>query len=305
MKRFLRDYFSFNKRERNGIFILLSIIAVLVFYLNISTHLVDTTPVDFSQFKKEIAEFNALLESADSADEQGQPLTGTKHAQTEGKAERFDFDPNNLPEEDWKRLGLSEKQIRSIRNYESKGGKFRRKEDVKKMYCIREEQYNSLEPFIHIREQKEASSVFIADKLTVATVKPEAVVVELNTADSALLGTLKGIGPFFAKTIIKYRNALGGFVSKEQLLEVWKFDQEKFNAIEASVRVDVSKVKRININTCEAADLKIPYIKWNVANTIVNYRKNHGKFKTIEEIQQTDLVDEETYRKIAPYLVVD
>ena len=138
-----------------------------------------------------------------------------------------------------------------------------------------------------------------------ATKKPTIGLIELNVADSTQLTTLKGIGPFFAKTIIKYRNSIGGFVNKQQLMEVWKFDQEKFDEIEKFITVDASKIKKVNINTCEAADLKSTYIKWNVANAIVNYRKNHGKYSSLEDIKKTDLVDDETYRKIVSYLTLD
>jgi len=88
-------------------------------------------------------------------------------------------------------------------------------------------------------------------------------------------------------------------------MEIWKFDKEKFDMVEKYISVDPAAVRKININTCEAEALRSPYISWNVANAIVNYRKQHGKFKTIEEIQRTDLVNDETLRKIAPYLSVD
>lgn len=89
------------------------------------------------------------------------------------------------------------------------------------------------------------------------------------------------------------------------MLEVWKFDEEKYNAIKDYVSVDVSKIKKININTCEAKELKNPYTNWNQANAIVNYRKKHGNYKTVDEIKKTDLVDEETFRKIEVYLSIE
>lgn len=326
MKNIFRDFFTFNKRERNGVFILLSIIAALVLYLNISSNFVSQEKVDFTKFDKEVKEFESIIEEKSEYSNYSEKqaarearLNGTeeKLSEIENKPERFNFDPNNLSEQDWKRLGLSDKQIKSIKKYESKGGKFRTKEDVKKMYCLSKEQYETLEPFIQIsspaeivRTPEKTRSIFQDGKVenasTLNTPKTERInVVELNSADSATLTTIKGIGAFYAKSIIKHRNALGGFVSKEQLLEIWKFDQEKLNSIEKYIDIDESKIKKININTCEAADLRSPYIKWTVANAIVNYRKNHGKYKTVDEIKKTDLVDEETYRKIVPYLIVD
>jgi len=212
-----------------------------------------------------------------------------------------------LSDSDWQRLGFSEKQIKTIKNYESKGGKFRSKEDVKKMYCIPEKQYLSLEPYISIPETASHYRDFAAEKKLKAETpkpKPETIIVELNSADSAQLTKVKGIGPFYAKSIVKYRNLLGGFTAKEQLMEMWKFDSTKFAGIENYIIIDPTAVKKININTCTAAELKHPYISWNMANAIVNYRSKHGKYKSIEDIKKTDLVDDKTYRKIVPYLTL-
>jgi DNA uptake protein ComE-like DNA-binding protein len=322
MKQFIRDYFTFNKRERNGLFVLLSIITSLVVYLNISYKFNKPETVDFTRFEKEIDTFNTSVQKVTNSAEQEQTrvykTTSANDNAGVKQSERFIFDPNNLPEKDWKRLGLSDKQIQTIKNYESKGGKFHSKEDVKKMYCIKADFYSTLEPYIQISSSssKESGSevkttaLFKNGKVeNESELKPRKVesliVVELNSADSATLTTIKGIGPFYAKNIIKYRNSIGGFIAKEQLLEIWKFDQEKLNSIEKLIDIDPSKIKKVNINACEAAELKSAYIKWNVANAIVNYRNNHGKYKTVDEIKKTDLVDDETYRKIAPYLILD
>jgi len=308
MKQVFRDYLTFNKRERNGVVVLLGIITLLLVWLSISDKFRETKKVDVSRFMRELDSLNALAlqESEEDLQDRVTVLPRMKEEKKE-KISLFEFDPNGLPEADWKRLGFSEKQVRMIKNYESKGGKFRRKEDLKKMYCIKETQYAMLEPYIRIQP---APSVFENGKVespksaNAGSAAAPAVVLELNGADSATLTTIKGIGPFFAKNIIKYRNSLGGFYAKEQLLEIWKFDKEKFDMVEKYISVDPAAVRKININTCEAEALRSPYISWNVANAIVNYRKQHGKFKTIEEIQRTDLVNDETLRKIAPYLSI-
>ncbi len=309
MKQIIRDYLTFNKRERNGVFVLLTIIILLIVYLNVSDKFLKAPTVDFSKFEKQMDSLNT---SQKEEPEFTQNSSLKKYASHESaantvtqKAERFNFNPNNLPDNDWKRLGLSDKQIKTIKNYESKGGSFRKKEDVKKMYCIKEELYNSLEPYIQIPQENKPAAAFVDSKVVVLKSAAPVVIIELNAADSAQLTTLKGIGAFFAKTIIKYRNSLGGFYAKEQLLEVWKFDPEKYAMIEKFVSVDAASIKKININDCEAAQLKNPYLNWNMANAIVNYRKAHGKFKTIDDIKKTDLVDDETLRKIAPYLILE
>jgi hypothetical protein len=135
MKNFIRDYFTFNKRERNGVFILLCIIIVQVIYLNISYRFVQPVPAD-TEFPAEVATFRSSLELP--AEQMKQDPGGSVSNVIEKKTppEFFAFDPNHLADKDWRRLGLSEKQIRSIHNYENKGGSFRRKEDLKKMYCL-------------------------------------------------------------------------------------------------------------------------------------------------------------------------
>ncbi len=308
MKQFIRDYLTFNKRERNGIVILLLIITLLLIYLNISDKFAKPEQVDFSKFEKEIAAFNADQQESDSVAIENS-FTGNNNDSTINsfslKAEYFTFNPNGLAPDDWKRLGLNDKQIHTIKNYEAKGGQFRTKEDVKKMYCIPAEQYSQLEPYIQVPSGEVHNVKKFPDNNLRTPNSGLRTLIELNSADSAYLTTIKGIGGFYAKAIIKYRQELGGFVSIEQLMEVWKFDKEKFDAIKNYLIVDETEIRKININTCTAAQLKHPYISWNMANAIVNYRNKHGKYKNLEEIKKTDLVDDETFRKLVYYLVLE
>jgi len=305
MKNNFRDYLTFNKRERNGVFVLVSIIALLILYLNFSERFFEQERVDFTHFDSLVlASKKIVSQEVDQVTEIAEAPV-IKKQKTE--IHYFEFNPNGLPEADWKRLGLSEKQIKTIKNFESKGGKFHKKEDLKKIYGIKEQQYKTLEPYIQLainkEEEKNSNSVFKDGK--VEATKNRKATVDLNTADSITLLTIKGIGPFYAKNIIKYRNLLGGFVAKEQLMEIWKFDQEKYTSIEKFVDVDAAIAKKIKINSCSVEELKHPYLKWNQVNGIVNYRQKHGKFKTIDEIKNTDLVDDETLRKLAPYLQLE
>jgi competence protein ComEA len=313
MKQFIRDYLTFNKRERNGIFILLLIITLLLIYLNISDKFIKPEQVDFTKFEKEIAAFTLAQQERDSiASIANNHIVDSTTANLNSNAEYFPFNPNGLPAEDWKRLGLNDKQIQTIKNYESKGGQFRTNEDVKKMYCIPAKLYAQLEPYIHIPPkethsfQKTPDTNLPASTSNLRTQNSRLpTVVELNSADSAYLTKIKGIGAFYAKSIIKYREQLGGFANKEQLMEIWKFDKEKFDAVKDYIIVDESEIRKLNINTFTAEQLKHPYISWNIANAIANYRKQHGKYKNIEEIKKTDLVNDETFLKISPYLVLE
>jgi len=294
VKRFLSEYFTFNKSERNGIFVLLSIIVLQLIYLTVSPYFVQSKKVDFSDFEKQNPTLNASAK----------PLkkTNSKNASDEYFSEEsvvvhyFVFNPNTASDDDWKSLGLSNKQIKTINNYKSKGGKFFKKEDFKKIYGISEKQYLKLEPYLEFANKKSPPVVESANRTT------HSLMVELNAADSLQLISLKGIGPFYAKAILKYRTQLGGFYSKSQLLELWKFDEEKLDRIVDVIEVDSTAINKININTCTTQQLKHPYLNWNQVNAIINYRKKHGDFKTINEIKNTSLISEENYRKISHYL---
>jgi len=126
---------------------------------------------------------------------------------------------------------------------------------------------------------------------------------DFNTADTTQLKKISGIGSSFAKRIIEQRNSLGGFLYAEQLLEVYGFTPEMFDKVNPFMLIDTSEIIKININTCEITDLKNhPYLSWNVANSIVQIRKNYGDYKKVADIKKSDLINAELFRKIAPYI---
>jgi len=147
-----------------------------------------------------------------------------------------------------------------------------------------------LEPYIHIPNEKSGGKVY-------------GIVVEVNTADSAKLTEIKGIGPAFAERIIKYRNQLGGFYKKEQLMEVYGIDSAKYQAIASSISVNPKRVKKIAINKVGIDDLRpFPYLNFKQMNAILQYRKQHGDYTSINDLRNVAILDDEILRKITPYI---
>ncbi|MBQ5688815.1 MAG: helix-hairpin-helix domain-containing protein [Bacteroidales bacterium] len=110
----------------------------------------------------------------------------------------------------------------------------------------------------------------------------------LNSADTTELKSLPGIGSFFAKNIVNYRNKLGGFIEKEQLLEVYAFDSTRMANIENLIIIDTIELRKVNINTDDFKTiLRHPYIEYEDVKKIVNYRESKGMIK-----------DWETYLKV-------
>lgn len=155
MRNPLKTYFKFSKKEYNGIFILCLLMIVMILSRLIYQMFRKPTIYEFDQFKQEI---EAFKESAQK--EQKQDLKSQKNTieKKELKPIYVPFDPNGLSEEQWHMLGLSDRQIKVIKNYESKGGKFYKKEDLKKIYSIKPDQYTQLEPYISIQVTKSTTS---------------------------------------------------------------------------------------------------------------------------------------------------
>ena len=128
-------------------------------------------------------------------------------------------------------------------------------------------------------------------------------VIELNTADSATLTTLHGIGPSFARRIISYRNRLGGFYKKEQLKEVFGLDSLTYSGLQPQVRVDAGHIKKIPVNKVTFDELShFPYLSYKQMNAIIQFREQHGDYESINDLKNIAIMNDEILRKIEPYL---
>jgi len=307
-----KDYFSLHHRVRRGLIVLFGLISIEILALIYLHYLpASAEKVDVEKFRKEIDEFYASG-NTDSTYERGDDkvtyarnsdfaVKNYQERKIEQKRELFSFNPNQLPDSAWKRLGFSEKQIHSIQNYEAKGGKFKTKEDVKKMYAIRPEEFNRIEPYIVIPEAAKATHHDSAASHKFF------LVVDIGIADSTELEKLPMVGNYLAQKISNYREKLGGFYSISQLKEVRGMHDSSLQVIMPHVILrDSSNLRRINLNTADYSELnRHPYIDNAVANLIINYRKQHGSFREVDDLRKVALVDAELYRKIAPYLKVE
>jgi DNA uptake protein ComE-like DNA-binding protein len=130
-----------------------------------------------------------------------------------------------------------------------------------------------------------------------------AVYIELNTADSARLTTVRGIGPVIARNIAAYRRRLGGFAAKEQLREVWGVTDENFEAISAQFFIDTAVIQKIDINFAPSNLLRgHPYFTGSMAERIVSARTKGG-WSTLKELMDKDILLPHEAEKVAPYVV--
>lgn len=218
--------------------------------------------------------------------------------------EKFRFDPNRATQEELTRLGIPPPVARTIVNYRSKGGKFRYREDLQKIYSLKPEMYAELESWIDLPLKTNTGENIFAKKDTdpvkKKTVIPsQEVLTDINTADTTALKKLRGIGPVYASRIIRFRDALGGFHSPEQFDETYGIPPDALLTLKKGVVIG-SPVKRIPIN--ETDTFRHPYLKVYQVKAILAYRKQHGKFGSVEDLYKIKVLDEETIQKIKPYL---
>lgn len=127
--------------------------------------------------------------------------------------------------------------------------------------------------------------------------------VEINTADSATLTRIHGIGPAFARRIITFRKKLGGFLNKEQLKDVYGVDVDKYNEIGPEITVAPTRIHLIDINKVDFEQLRqFPYLSYKQANAVIQYRTQHGNYQSLQDMSNIAILDEGILRKIAPYI---
>ena len=256
----------------------------------------------FESLKKQLSE----LENADTAESSiPYEYNSKRENKTSLQTHLLTFDPNTIGLEDWKKLGLSDRTIRTIQNFKSKGGKFRKPEDIGKIYGMRKELFETLLPYVNISKPESHKPDTSQRILSFHRRKPEIVPFDINTADTSLLIALPGIGSKLANRIIGFRDKLGGFYSIAQVKETYGLTDSTFLMVQPYLLI-TSPVKMINLNTAGEVELKNhPYIRWTLAKTIISYREQHGRFKDIADLHSIKSLAPDVITKLQPYLSFD
>lgn len=218
------------------------------------------------------------------------------------------FDPNHVVIEELQDMGFPMRVSGNIQKYRLSGGKFHCPEDLKKIYGLSDSAYQLILPFISI-EQRIPGKVLKDNKPLMndqVLIHKESGIVEINSADSLQLISLKGIGPVFASRIIKYRKMLGGFIYPEQLLEIYGMTPESLLLFQDKVRIDTMIICKMNINEISIGEMiSHPYIDQEMAESILKFREFRGKINNIRDLYLFNIADKKKLQKIEPYFSVD
>ena len=298
-----RDWFVFSRQDQRAI-ILLSVLIVLALSLRLTRplwHRPDTEP---ALPPDSIA---ALL----SAPAAAPPIV---------KVELRAFDPNTADSLELLSVGLPPHVARNILRYRRAGGKFRRPDDLARIYGMPDTLFARVKPYITLPpapptvqprpQQRPAVSgpaPTAPDTLRrphpyaeymQAKLKPGEVV-DLNQADTTELMRIPGVGPVYARMIVDYRQRLGGYHSVSQLreLEVLPSDVEQW------VQVAQSPVPALRVNALTVTQLRThPYLTFYQARAIVDYRKREGPIRSARQLLFLDEFTEADISRLEPYL---
>ncbi|MEJ0105768.1 MAG: helix-hairpin-helix domain-containing protein [Bacteroidota bacterium] len=318
LKEITRDYLGFTRKERIGITVII-ILFLIVFFFPLFT--------GYKKRKRKIETDSSWINAIRKL-EQKNTDTGNRpvpeksypaddnysylydHSTSKSTpATLFYFDPNTISHDTWKQLGVHEKVAATIQKYLSKGGTFRKAEDLQKVYGLSKEEYDRLAPYIKIENaiNNYPGKGLPAEKKSSENIPGSSHyrVIEINTADTAAFISLPGIGSKLAMRIINFRDKLGGFYSTEQIKETYGIADSVFQKVKQYLGCENISLRKININTATKDELKShPYIKWDIANAIVEYRNQHGLFSATGDLKKIQVINDEIFNRIIPYLVL-
>jgi competence protein ComEA len=291
LKRFVQSTIGLSGSEANAFMLLIPLLFIVIFSEPFYRWSVgDSTPLSF----RETVFLDSLTTTVGLAD-------ANENADSISRADPppflTAFDPNKASLDELKSLGIPEKISGRIVQYRSKGGSFRIKSDLAKMYGMDSVLYRKLYSFISLPDKLEKREFMSKGKPLIV------VQYDLNLADTSALQGVKGIGRVLAKRIVKYRDGLGGFVRLSQLREVFGLDSLVINEFNKFYVSDSFVPRKIEINKATEKELDAhPYISSRDAKSIITYRIQHGNYLSSDELLKIKTLTESTVTKIDPYL---
>ena len=193
---------------------------------------------------------------------------------------------------------------KNVVNYRKAGGNFKTSNDLKKIYGINDSLWVLVKPWVVIENKHHLPQTTRVGETGKKNNQPSKLI-GINSADSIWFQTIYGVGPVLSARIVKYRELLGGFVSLEQLNEVYGLSPEVVKEVQRKVRLDTipGSITKLNINTDDFKTLgRHPYLNFQAGRAIISYRVIHGEYDNIEELKKIHLIDDSTYLRVRPYL---
>ncbi len=295
LRKWIRDSLGFSGREINGFLILLPLMLILIMAIPAYKSWMIARTDDFSDDVKTLDSLVALWQTATETPPEENPSPTL-----------FPFDPNKASETELLALGFPAALSRRIANYRQKGGLFRIKRDLLKIYGLDSSLYMQLQAYILLPDSVRQR----LSKPPSRTSRPPRYIVktfDLNIADTSQLKSVTGIGSVLASRIVKFRDKLGGFITQQQVSEVYGLDSTTVENLWRVAFISEGFVpKWIDLNRATEEELsEHPYISRSMARAIVAYRFQHGAFSRVEDIRNLRQLNAQEIERILPYLTIN
>lgn len=303
LKQLFLKLISFSKTEANGAVVLM----LLIFFCLASPSIYRSAfGIRYSHFQEDKALLDSLIFKMDKA-------VPVKEAQP---IELKLFDPNSATVEELISLGIPSFLSRRIENYRNGGGQFQLKSDLSKIYDFPDSLFRVLVPYINLPEtrdtkaEKPRSIQKLSRNSAASTYKSvprydeSPLLIDINKADSTEFQKLYGIGPAYARRIVAFREALGGYYAVDQIQTLYGMTDSLFLQIKSFLHVsDTVSLKVININIATYRQLIAhPYINQDLTKEILAAKSKYGKFKEPEDLKRLNLIDSIGRAKLLPYI---
>ncbi len=321
LQRFISDYFGMTRREANGFLVVFILTFLIVLAPLFFKSLYEPSKVENQTDAATLDSLVAVLAQQSEEVEKSRRRYANQPAKAEKKevfppklVRRFPFNPNTATVAQLEELGIPSFIAKRIENYRTKGGAFRYKEDLQRIYDFPDSTYRVLYPYIQLPAKQELpaekrESTEIAEDIspnaepTPAKVEKAITPFELNSATAEELQQIRGIGTTLSERIISFRDKLGGFHSTVQVYEVYGLDTAVCVRLLEVATLDSLSIRKININTATQAELgNHPYIHKGLARVLVNYRSQHGNYASANDLRKIRILEEATLQKLLPYL---
>ena len=321
----LQEYFYYTRLERNaGIMLCVLCGAVYALPLFYPLFLSPGGKLNFTEAQRIATAF--APNSSPGEAETPYAFRGHENTSPRQQVETFAFDPNTASKDDLMRLGLSSRTAQTILNYRAKGGRFYKKEDLKRIYTVRPEDYERLEAYVRIPprqgngryedfskkadNQGAVAATSFEEKPFAAqnfTKKTATATVDINAATVEDWQQIRGIGPGWAKRIVNFREKLGGFTAPQQVAETYGLPDSVFQKMLPQMQSTTPVFRRINLNAATLDEVKYhPYLSSFQATILFNYRTQHGSYADFASVKKVKAgFTDDDWRRLEPYFSFD
>lgn len=287
----IKSLFMFTSDQRKGIFALMLLIVVLQLAYFF---------VDFSVVSKDDEQKQKWLSLQSEVDS----LKNT----SKNKSEKiFLFNPNFITDYKGYKLGMSVAEIDRLLEFRKTNQFVNSADEFQKVTKISDSLLNVISPlfkfpdWVNNRKEKKEFEKFPSKAFAK---KEKIILIDINQATKEDLIKIYGIGEAISLRILKQKEVLGGFVSMDQMSDVWGLSPEVIENLNSHFKIiSLPEFKKIDVNNASLRELsQFYYFRYALAKEIITYRSMNGDFKNIEDLTKIKGFPVDKAKTIALYL---